>query len=376
MKIEKIHAREILDSRGNPTVEVEVTLENGVMGRAAVPSGASTGENEALELRDGDKNRYLGKGVLKAVDNVNQVIAPALHGECVFEQRAIDYKMLALDGTPTKSKLGANAILGVSLACAQAAAKALNMPLYRYIGGSNAYTLPVPMMNIVNGGAHSAAPIAFQEFMIRPVGASSEREAIRMGAEVFHHLAKLLKARGLSTAVGDEGGYAPNFDGIEDALDTIVEAIKKAGYEPGKDVKIAMDCAASEFATCEDGQWYMWDVKVSALPALGLSPELYTHEMKEKAGFGKGGEKNFEGVLSKLQMQTYLVVKDFKPRQNKKGVEYGWAVAIMTPPEYLWGYKHVTGRYKESPEESLFAIEKQIRKHFECDEKTLRKFLK
>ncbi len=256
MKIEKIHAREILDSRGNPTVEVEVTLENGVMGRAAVPSGASTGENEALELRDGDKERYLGKGVLKAVDNVNKVIAPALKGDCVFEQRAIDYKMLALDGTATKSKLGANAILGVSLACAQAAAKALNIPLYRYIGGCNAYTLPVPMMNIVNGGAHSAAPIAFQEFMIRPVGASNEREAIRMGAEVFHNLAKLLKARGLSTAVGDEGGYAPNFDGIEDALDTIVEAIKKAGYEPGKDVKIAMDCAASEFAICENGEWF------------------------------------------------------------------------------------------------------------------------
>ena len=256
MKIEKIHAREILDSRGNPTVEVEVTLENGLMGRAAVPSGASTGENEALELRDGDKERYLGKGVQKAVDNVNKVIAPALKGDCVLEQRAIDYKMLALDGTPTKSKLGANAILGVSLACAQAAAKALNIPLYRYIGGCNAYTLPVPMMNIVNGGAHSAAPIAFQEFMIRPVGASNEREAIRMGAEVFHNLAKLLKARGLSTAVGDEGGYAPNFDGIEDALDTIVKAIKKAGYEPGKDVKIAMDCAASEFATCENGEWF------------------------------------------------------------------------------------------------------------------------
>ena len=256
MKIEKIHAREILDSRGNPTVEVEVTLENGVMGRAAVPSGASTGENEALELRDGDKERYLGKGVLKAVENVNTIIAPALKGDCVFGQRALDKKMLALDGTPTKSKLGANAILGVSLACAQAAAKALNIPLYRYIGGCNAYTLPVPMMNIVNGGAHSAAPIAFQEFMIRPVGACCEKEAIRMGAEVFHNLAKLLKARGLSTAVGDEGGYAPNFDGIEDALDTIVEAIKKAGYEPGKDVKIAMDCAASEFATCEDGKWF------------------------------------------------------------------------------------------------------------------------
>lgn len=256
MKIEKIHAREILDSRGNPTVEVEVTLENGVMGRAAVPSGASTGENEALELRDGDKGRYLGKGVLKAVENVNNIIAPALKGDCVFNQRAIDYKMLELDGTPTKSKLGANAVLGVSLATAQAAAKALGLPLYRYIGGCNAYTMPVPMMNIINGGAHSDAPIAFQEFMIRPVGASSIKESIRMGAEVFHALAKLLKGRGLSTAVGDEGGFAPAFNGIEDALDSIIQAIKDAGYEPGKDIKIAMDCAASEFAVQENGEWF------------------------------------------------------------------------------------------------------------------------
>ena len=256
MKIEKVHAREILDSRGNPTVEVEVTLENGVMGRAAVPSGASTGENEALELRDGDKGRYLGKGVLKAVENVNTIIAPALKGDCVFNQRAIDYKMLELDGTPTKSKLGANAVLGVSLATAQAAAKALGLPLYRYIGGCNAYTMPVPMMNIINGGAHSDAPIAFQEFMIRPVGAPTIRESIRMGAQVFHALAKLLKGRGLSTAVGDEGGFAPNFDGIEDALDSIIQAIKDAGYEPGKDVKIAMDCAASEFAVQENGEWF------------------------------------------------------------------------------------------------------------------------
>ena len=256
MKIEKIVAREILDSRGNPTVEVDVVLENGVLGRAAVPSGASTGENEALELRDGDKNRYLGKGVLKAVENVNKVIAPALKGDCVFDQRALDYKMLALDGTPTKSKLGANAILGVSLAAAKAAANALGLPLYRYIGGCNTYTLPVPMMNIINGGAHSDAPIAFQEFMIRPVSAPSIKEAIRMGAEVFHNLAKLLKARGLSTAVGDEGGFAPALNGIEDALTIICDAIKAAGYVPGKDVKIAMDCAASEFAVIEDGKWY------------------------------------------------------------------------------------------------------------------------
>ena len=256
MKIEKIVAREILDSRGNPTVEVDVVLENGVLGRAAVPSGASTGENEALELRDGDKNRYLGKGVLKAVENVNKVIAPALKGDCVFDQRALDYKMLALDGTPTKSKLGANAILGVSLAAAKAAANALHLPLYRYIGGCNTYTLPVPMMNIINGGAHSDAPIAFQEFMIRPVSAPSIKEAIRMGAEVFHNLAKLLKARGLSTAVGDEGGFAPALNGIEDALTIICDAIKAAGYVPGKDVKISMDCAASEFAVIEDGKWY------------------------------------------------------------------------------------------------------------------------
>ena len=253
MKIEKIHAREILDSRGNPTVEVDVVLENGVMGRAAVPSGASTGENEALELRDGDKGRYLGKGTLKAVENVNTIIAPALVGDCVLDQRALDYKMLALDGTPTKSKLGANAILGVSLA----AANALGLPLYRYIGGCNTYTMPVPMMNIINGGSHSDAPIAFQEFMIRPVSAPSIREAVRVGAEVFHNLAKLLKARGLSTAVGDEGGFAPALDGIEDALQIICDAIKAAGYEPGKDVKIAMDCAASEFAVQDEkGNWF------------------------------------------------------------------------------------------------------------------------
>ncbi|MCM1516622.1 MAG: phosphopyruvate hydratase [Paraprevotella sp.] len=256
MKIKEVHAREILDSRGNPTVEVEVTLESGVIGRASVPSGASTGENEALELRDGDKSRYLGKGVQSAVENVNEKIAPAIIGMNTLEQRKIDACMLELDGTATKKNLGANAILGVSLAVAHAAANYLHLPLYRYLGGTNTYALPVPMMNIVNGGAHSDAPIAFQEFMIRPVGATSEKEGIRMGAEVFHSLAKLLKARGLSTAVGDEGGFAPDFNGIEDALDTIIEAITAAGYEPGKDVKIAMDCAASEFAVCEDGEWF------------------------------------------------------------------------------------------------------------------------
>ncbi len=256
MKIEKIYAREILDSRGNPTIEVEVTTDNGVMGRASVPSGASTGENEALELRDGDKSRFGGKGVLKAVHNVNKIIGPALNGYNILNQRGIDYKMLEIDGTPTKSKLGANAILGVSLAVAHTAAKALNIPLYRYIGGANTYVLPVPMMNIINGGAHSDAPIAFQEFMIRPIGASSEKEAIRIGAEVFHTLQKNLKKRGLSTAVGDEGGFAPKLDNIEDALQSIVQAIKDAGYEPGKDVTIAVDCAASEFSSNKGGKFY------------------------------------------------------------------------------------------------------------------------
>ena len=256
MKIEKIYAREILDSRGNPTIEVEVTTDNGVMGRASVPSGASTGENEALELRDGDKSRFGGKGVLKAVANVNNIIGPALNGYDILNQRGIDYKMLEIDGTPTKSKLGANAILGVSLAVAHTAAKTLNIPLYRYIGGTNTYVLPVPMMNIINGGAHSDAPIAFQEFMIRPIGASSEKEAIRIGAEVFHTLQKNLKKRGLSTAVGDEGGFAPKLDNIEDALQSIVQAIKDAGYEPGKDVTIAVDCAASEFSSNKGGKFY------------------------------------------------------------------------------------------------------------------------
>ena len=256
MRIEKIIAREILDSRGNPTVEVDVTLECGIMGRASVPSGASTGEHEALELRDGDKKRYGGKGTLKAVDNVNKIIAPEILGMSALDQRAIDHKMLALDGTPTKSKLGANAILGVSLAVAKAAANYLDIPLYRYIGGTNTYTLPVPMMNIINGGSHSDAPIAFQEFMIRPVGACCFREGLRMGAEVFHTLAKLLKKRGLSTAVGDEGGFAPALNDTEDALTIICDAIKEAGYEPGKDVKIALDCAASEFAYNVDGKWF------------------------------------------------------------------------------------------------------------------------
>lgn len=246
--ISSIHARQILDSRGNPTLEVDVYTENGAFGRAAVPSGASTGVNEAVELRDGDKSKYLGKGVLKAISNVNDIIAPELLGLSIFEQNLIDQIMIDLDGTPTKGKLGANAILGVSLAVAKAAAMEAGQPLYRYVGGVNANTLPVPMLNIINGGSHSDAPIAFQEFMVRPVGASSFSEAIRMGAEIFHHLKKILHDKGLSTAVGDEGGFAPNFSGgTEEALACVLDAIKNAGYRPGEDVTIALDCAATEF---------------------------------------------------------------------------------------------------------------------------------
>ncbi|MDO3627359.1 phosphopyruvate hydratase [Mucilaginibacter sp. BT774] len=242
-----VHARQILDSRGNPTIEVDVLTENGALGRAAVPSGASTGAHEAVELRDNDKSKYMGKGVLQAVANVNDIIAKELQGVDVFEQNAIDALMIELDGTENKGKLGANAILGVSLAVAKAAAQESRQPLYRYIGGVNANTLPIPMMNIINGGSHSDAPIAFQEFMIMPVGAPSFSEALRWGSEVFHNLKKILHDRGLSTAVGDEGGFAPTFDGTEDAAETILKAIEKAGYKAGEQICLALDCAASEF---------------------------------------------------------------------------------------------------------------------------------
>ena len=249
--IQSIKGREIIDSRGNPTVEVDVTLACGAFGRAAVPSGASTGEHEAWELRDGDQSRFLGKGVLGAVSNINEKIAPALLGNCACDQTSVDQAMLALDGTPNKKNLGANALLGTSLAVARAAAAATGLPLYKYLGGPNAKVLPVPMMNIINGGSHSDAPIAFQEFMIRPVGAETFSKAVQMGAEVFHNLKKVLHDRGLSTAVGDEGGFAPTFDGTEDALDTISQAVEKAGYKVGEDITYALDCAASEFF--EDG---------------------------------------------------------------------------------------------------------------------------
>lgn len=347
MKIEKVHAREILDSRGNPTVEVEVTLDNGVMGRASVPSGASTGENEALELRDGDKNCFCGKGVLKAVANVNDIIAPALKGMDVTAQRAIDQKMIDLDGTPTKSKLGANAILGVSLAVAHTAAQALNMPLYRYIGGTNTYVLPIPMMNIINGGAHSSAPIAFQEFMIQPRNFKTEKEAIRCGAEIFHALAKVLKSRGLSTAVGDEGGYAPALNGIDDALDSICQAIKDAGYEPGKDVTIAMDCAASEFATVKDGKYYYnYKQLKNGMPKDPNGKELsvdeqidYLEQLCEKYpirsiedGLDENDWEGWVKLTKRIGDKVQLVGDDLfvtNTKFLKKGIEVGAANAIL-----------------------------------------------
>lgn len=277
MKINKIIAREILDSRGNPTVEVTVMTENGTLATASVPSGASTGENEAHELRDGIMSRYLGRGVLKAVSNINDIIAPVLVGHSVFEQTAIDRMMIELDGTPNKSRLGANAILAVSLAVAKAAAAYLKTPLYRYLGAPNSNVLPVPMMNIMNGGSHSDSPIAFQEFMIRPVGAQCFSEALRIGAEVFHTLKTVLKENGLNTAVGDEGGFAPELSGVDEALNLIVKAIERAGYQPGQDVTIALDCASSEFYF--DG--YYDYTKFEGKDAMVLSRESQIEYLKE-----------------------------------------------------------------------------------------------
>ena len=278
--ITDVHAREILDSRGNPTVEVEVFLEGGAFGRAAVPSGASTGENEALELRDNDTSRYLGKGVLKAVENVNKKIADEIIDMDAVDQVRIDNAMLELDGTPTKSNLGANAILGVSLAVAHAAANSLDVPLFRYIGGTNAKIMPVPMMNIVNGGAHSDAPIDFQEFMIRPIGAPSFHEGLRVGVEIFHALKKELKRRGLSTAVGDEGGFAPNLGSVEEALDVIITSIEKAGYKPGRreddgEVSLALDVASSEFF--ENGEYIFKKSAKGGSPDRKSSNEMATY---------------------------------------------------------------------------------------------------
>lgn len=329
MKIEKIIGREVLDSRGNPTVEVDVYLESGVMGRAAVPSGASTGVNEALELRDNDPKRYMGKGVLKAVANVNGPIAQALVGRSALDQVGIDQAMIDLDGTPTKSNLGANAILGVSLAVAKAAASYLDLPLYKYIGGADTYVMPVPMMNIINGGAHSDAPICFQEFMIRPVGACCFHEGIRMGTEVFHHLKKVLKGRGLSTAVGDEGGFAPALEGTEDALNVIMQAIREAGYEPGKDVTIGLDCASSEFY--KDGKYdYTWkqpDGKIlTSEEQAKFLEELITKYPIDSIEDGMA-ENDWEGwrILTKLIGDRCQLVGDDLFVTNVKYLERGIA---------------------------------------------------
>ena len=333
-----ITGREILDSRGNPTVEVDVTLENGVMGRAAVPSGASTGEHEALELRDGDRSRYQGKGVLKAVDNVNTVIADALLGFDVMDQITIDRTLIKLDGTKTKSTLGANAMLGVSLACAKAAANALEIPLYRYIGGCNAKLLPVPMMNIINGGSHSDSPIAFQEFMIRPVGAKTFREAVQMGAEVFHTLKKVLHERGLSTAVGDEGGFAPVLKGAEDALESILEAIKKAGRKPGEDVMIGLDCASSEFYR---NGIYDYSVFEGADGTKRTSEEqvLYLEELIDKYpidsiedGMAENDWDGWEMLTNRIGNRCQLVGDDLfvtNVEYLKRGIELGCANSIL-----------------------------------------------
>ena len=336
--IVEIIGREILDSRGNPTVEVDVVLESGVMGRAAVPSGASTGENEALELRDGDKSRYMGKGVLKAVENINTVISDALLGMDVMDQVAIDRLLIELDGTKTKCNLGANAMLGVSLACAKAAANYLEIPLYRYIGGCNAKVLPVPMMNIINGGSHSDAPIAFQEFMIRPVGACCFKEALRMGAEIFHTLKKVLHDRGLSTAGGDEGGFAPSLAGTEDALDSIVKAIEKAGYKPGKDVMIGLDCAASEFY--KEGLYdYTKFEGPQGAKRTSAEQVLYLEELISKYpidsiedGMSENDWDGWEMLTAKIGDRCQLVGDDLfvtNVEYLQKGIELGCANSIL-----------------------------------------------
>jgi enolase len=336
--ITDIRAREIIDSRGNPTVEVDVELDSGIIGRAAVPSGASTGEHEAVELRDEDKNRYLGKGVIKAVNNVDNLIAPELIGLDACDQITIDKAMLALDNTPNKSKLGANAMLGVSLAVAHAAADALGLPLYKYIGGPNAKILPVPMMNVINGGSHSDAPIAFQEFMIRPIGATTFSEAIRMGAECFHSLKKVLHQRGLSTAVGDEGGFAPKFEGTEDALDTLSKAVEAAGYKVGSDITFALDCASSEFF--EDGIYdYSKFEGNSGVKRNSAEQAAYLAELTEKYpidsiedGCDENDWDGWKALTDAIGQKVQLVGDDLFVTNVKflqKGIELGVANSIL-----------------------------------------------
>ncbi len=342
MLISDVKAREIIDSRGNPTVEVEVLLESGAFGRAAVPSGASTGENEALELRDGDKSRYLGKGCLKAVANVNDIIAKEIIGMDATDQVAIDSKLLELDGTKTKSNLGANAMLGVSLAVAKAAADYSELPLYKYIGGTNAKTLPVPMMNIINGGSHSDATIAFQEFMIRPIGAPSFREGLRMGAEVFHALKKVLASKNLSTAVGDEGGFAPMLGGTEEAIESILTAIKNAGYKPGRaedggDVSIAMDCASSEFY--KDGVYDYSIFEPNGVKRTSEEQAAYLAELIEKYpidsiedGMDEGDWDGWVKLNAAIGDKCQLVGDDLfvtNVEYLQKGIELGAANSIL-----------------------------------------------
>lgn len=335
VKIQSVYAREVLDSRGNPTVEVEVTGDDGSFGRAIVPSGASTGVHEAVELRDGDVTRYNGMGVSKAVDNVNTIIAKEVIGKEVTNQREIDEMMIALDGTPNKGKLGANAILGVSLAVARCAANSLHMPLYRYIGGANAHVLPTPMMNIINGGAHADNNVDFQEFMIMPVNAPSFKEAIRMGAEVFHALKKVLKGKGLNTAVGDEGGFAPNLASNEEAIQTILEAIETAGYQPGVDVKLAMDVASSEFY--QDGKYTLPGENNKTFTSKELV-DFYV-ELCDKYpiisiedGLDQDDWEGWDYLTEKLGSRVQLVGDDFfvtNTERLKKGIEKGVANAIL-----------------------------------------------
>ena len=342
MKIEKIIGREILDSRGNPTVEVDVTLESGFIGRASVPSGASTGEHEALELRDGDKKRYGGKGVLKAVDNINNIIAPKLIGMSALDQMGIDHAMLALDGTKTKANLGANAILGVSLAVAKAAAAYLDIPLYRYIGGTNTYVMPVPMMNILNGGRHADNTVDLQEFMIMPTGAENMEQAIRMCAEVYQFLRIILKQKGLSTAVGDEGGFAPDLSDSESVLEVILEAVKKAGYEPGKDISIAIDAAASELYDEERGVYvFPGEGKMKGEEVLRDSGEMieYYEKLAEKFpivsiedGLEEDDWEGWKQMTKRLGDKIQLVGDDLFVTNIKRlacGIKLGAANAIL-----------------------------------------------
>ena len=333
----EVHGRQIFDSRGNPTVEVDVITENGIMGRAAVPSGASTGEHEVVELRDGGKT-YMGKGVSQAVENVNQILAEELIGISVFDQNKIDQMMIDLDGTPNKSKLGANAILGISLAAAKAASNELGLPLYRYVGGVSAYTLPVPMMNIINGGSHSDAPIAFQEFMVMPIGANSFTHAMQMGSEIFHHLKKVLQSRGLSTAVGDEGGFAPTLDGTEDALETIIMAIKNAGYMVGDEVKIALDCAAAEFY--KDGVYdYTKFEGEKGVKRTSEEQAQYLAELSEKYpiisiedGMDENDWEGWKALTEKAGDRVQLVGDDLfvtNVTRLSRGIEEGIANSIL-----------------------------------------------